>query len=132
MPALPPPNTARRRGCDDWRLGNSLAGSGGRVLFIDFFGKGQERCFDFGKLTLKRLCAPEILREGADYDSIHRAPLALGHTTLQQAENHTREADRRKDGRREVLKLNDHKANRNAQTAPERLGKIEKTKEKPK
>jgi integrase len=60
--------------------------------------------------------------------STHDIMAALGHTTLQQAENYTREADRRKGGRRAVSKLNDHKANRNAQTAPERLGKIEKTK----
>jgi hypothetical protein len=55
---------------------------------------------------------------------------ALGHTTLAQAENYTREADRRRGGRRAVLQLNDHKANTSSQTASSRLGKIAKTERK--
>jgi integrase len=62
--------------------------------------------------------------------SAHDIMATLGHTTLAQAENYTREADRRKGGRRAVLQLNDHKANKSSQTAPKRLGKIEKTKGK--
>lgn len=62
--------------------------------------------------------------------SAHDIMAALGHTTLAQAENYTREADRRKGGRRAVLQLNDHKANISSQTATERLGKTEKTKGK--
>ena len=60
----------------------------------------------------------------------HDIMAALGHTTLAQAENYTREADRRRGGRRAVLQLNDHKANVSSQTTPSRLGKIEKTKGK--
>jgi integrase len=52
---------------------------------------------------------------------------ALGHKTLAEAERYTREADRRRAGRRAVLKLNDHRANKSPQTAPGRLGKIAKT-----
>jgi enterobacteria phage integrase len=62
--------------------------------------------------------------------SSHDIMAALGHTTLTQAENYTREADRRSGGRRAVLQLNDHKANKSSQTAPKRLGKIAKTKGK--
>jgi integrase len=60
----------------------------------------------------------------------HDIMAALGHTTLAEAERYTREADRRRGGRRAVLQLNDHKANRSPQTASESLGKIEKTKGK--
>jgi enterobacteria phage integrase len=42
----------------------------------------------------------------------------LGHTTLAQAENCTREADRKRGGRRAVVQLNDHMANGIIQTAP--------------
>jgi len=62
--------------------------------------------------------------------SAHDIMAALGHTTLAQAENYTREADRRSGGRRAVLQLNDHKANTSSQTATERLGKQGKTKGK--
>lgn len=62
--------------------------------------------------------------------SAHDIMAALGHTTLAQAENYTREADRRRGGRRAVLQLNDHKANRVTQTASDSLGKIEKAKGK--
>src|SRR5580704_13163317 len=51
----------------------------GLVLFRNFIGERQDRFLDAGKLALNRLCAPEILREGADNDSIHRAALALSH-----------------------------------------------------
>jgi hypothetical protein len=56
----------------------------------------------------------------------------IDHTTLAQAENYTREADRRRGGHRAVLQLNDHKANTSSQTALSRLGKIEKTEGKTK
>jgi enterobacteria phage integrase len=55
--------------------------------------------------------------------SAHDIMAALGHTTLQQAENYTREADRRRGGTRAVLQLNEHRANKSPQTAPKRLGK---------
>jgi integrase len=60
--------------------------------------------------------------------SAHDIMAALGHTTLAQAENYTREADRRSGGRRAVLQLNDHKANVSSQTAPNSLGKVVKSK----
>jgi integrase len=62
--------------------------------------------------------------------SAHDIMAALGHTTLTQAENYTREADRKRGGARAVLQLNDHKANRVTQTASERLGKSTKTERK--
>ena len=62
--------------------------------------------------------------------SAHDIMAALGHTTLAQAENYTREADRSRGGRRAVLQLNDHKANISSQTASKRLGKIVKNKGK--
>jgi integrase len=64
--------------------------------------------------------------------SAHDIMAALGHTTLTQAENYTREADRRCGGHRAVLQLNDHKANTSSQTTLSRLGKTEKTRGKTK
>jgi enterobacteria phage integrase len=58
--------------------------------------------------------------------SAHDIMAALGHTTLAQAELYTKEANRRRGGQRAVLQLNDHKANKGPQTAPERLGKVAK------
>jgi hypothetical protein len=52
---------------------------------------------------------------------------ALGHTTLAEAERYTREADRRRGGRKAVAKLEAHTANKNAQTGSDSLGKIEKS-----
>ncbi len=51
----------------------------------------------------------------------------LGHTTLAEAERYTREADRRRGGREAILKLEGHRANRNAQTELDRFGEIRKT-----
>jgi integrase len=62
--------------------------------------------------------------------SAHDIMAALGHTTLAQAEKYTREADRRRGGRRAVVQLDDHMKNRFAQTTPERLGKSAKTERK--
>src|SRR5262249_876378 len=58
----------------------------------------------------------------------HEIMAALGHTTLAEAERYTREADRRRGGKRAVLKLNEHRKNKTPQTASESLGKIAKTK----
>ena len=58
--------------------------------------------------------------------SAHDIMAALGHTTLAQAEKYTREADRKRGAKRAVLKLNDHMANRIAQTRSDSLGKIAK------
>ncbi len=53
----------------------------------------------------------------------HEIMAVLGHLTLAEAERYTREADRRRGGRRAILKLEDHKANRFPQTLSESLGK---------
>jgi len=77
-------------------------------------------------------CKPHGLRKTlgrrlADADvSAHDIMAALGHTTLKQAENYTREADRKRGGRRATGKLNDQRENRSSQTAPESLGKSSK------
>ncbi|CCD96413.1 hypothetical protein BRAO375_60024 [Bradyrhizobium sp. ORS 375] len=42
----------------------------------------------------------------------HEIMAALGHMTLAEAEHYSREADRRRGGKRAILKLEDHKANR--------------------
>jgi hypothetical protein len=41
---------------------------------------------------------------------------ALGHTTLAEAERYTREADRRRGGKRAVASLNEHRKNKSSQT----------------
>lgn len=53
----------------------------------------------------------------------HEIMAALGHLTLAEAERYTREADRRRGGRRAIVKLEDHKANRIPQTLSVGLGK---------
>jgi integrase len=62
----------------------------------------------------------------------HEIMAALGHTTLQEAERYTREADRRRGGRQAVVKLEAHAANKNAQTTFERFGNTSKGKVKSK
>jgi integrase len=54
--------------------------------------------------------------------SAHEIMATLGHTTLAEAERYTREADRRRGGRQAVIRLEAHKANRNAQTTAAGLG----------
>ncbi len=60
----------------------------------------------------------------------HNIMAALGHLTLAEAERYTREADRRRGGRRAIVKLEDHKANKTPQTSSDSLGKPAKTKRK--
>jgi hypothetical protein len=57
----------------------------------------------------------------------HEIMAALGHMTLGEAERYTREADRRRGGKRALIKLEDHKANRIPQTPSAGLGKQEKS-----
>jgi enterobacteria phage integrase len=57
----------------------------------------------------------------------HEIMAALGHLTLAEAERYTREADRRRNGRRTIVKLNDHRKNRTPQTHSPNLGKEPKT-----
>jgi integrase len=81
-------------------------------------------------------CKPHGLRKTlgrrlADQEcSVHEIMAALGHTTLAEAERYTREADRRRGGRRAILKLEVHTANRVAQTDVDRFGEVSKTKGK--
>lgn len=60
----------------------------------------------------------------------HEIMAALGHTTLAEAERYTREADRRRGGKRAVTKLDEHRKNKTPQTASERLGKTTKRSDK--
>jgi len=62
----------------------------------------------------------------------HEIMAALGHLTLAEAERYTREADRRRGGRRAIVKLEDHKANRIPQTPSVSLGKPSKIERKSK
>jgi enterobacteria phage integrase len=81
-------------------------------------------------------CKPHGLRKAfgrllADAsNTTHDIMAALGHTTLAGAERYTREADRRRGGRRAVQKLEDHTANKSAQTTSKSLGELAKTKGK--
>jgi integrase len=77
-------------------------------------------------------CKPHGLRktlgrEMADADaSAHDIMAKLGHTTLKQAENYTREADRKRGARRAGAKLAEYKKNKPPQTTAISLGKTEK------
>lgn len=62
--------------------------------------------------------------------SAHDIMAALGHRTLAEAERYTRESDRRRGGQRAILKLEGHKANRDAQTGSDLFGEISKTRGK--
>jgi hypothetical protein len=62
----------------------------------------------------------------------HEIMAVLGHLTLAEAERYTREADRRRGGRRAIVKLEDHKANKNPQTSSASLGKSAKSARKSK
>jgi integrase len=59
--------------------------------------------------------------------SAHDIMAALGHTTLAEAERYTREADRRRGGKRAVTMLNEHRKNKTPQTTSADLGRIAKT-----
>jgi enterobacteria phage integrase len=59
----------------------------------------------------------------------HKIMAVLSHPTLAEAERYTRKANRRRGGRRAIMKLEDHKASRFPQTGSESLGKPQKQKE---
>lgn len=69
-------------------------------------------------------CKPHGLRKTmgrlmADAEcTAHEIMAALGHTTLAEAERYTREADRRRNGRRAIIKLEDRRKNKLPQTPP--------------
>ncbi len=106
----------------------------GKPYTVDGFSRFMRDAISAAGLPLG--CQPHGLRKTlgrllADAGATaHDIMAALGHTTLAEAERYTREADRRRGGRRAVLQLNDHKANRVTQTASERLGKSTKTERK--
>jgi enterobacteria phage integrase len=64
--------------------------------------------------------------------SAHDIMAAMGHLSLAEAERYTREDDRRRGGRRAIIALEDHKANRMPQTSSAGLGKLPKTQGKSK
>ena len=103
----------------------------GRPFTVDGFSGFMRDAIKAAGLPLD--CRPHGLRKTlgrrlADAGvSAHDIMAALGHTTLAQAELYTKEANRRRGGQRAVTQLNDHKANKASQTAPERLGKVVKS-----
>jgi integrase len=102
----------------------------GRPYTVDGFSGFMRDSMTAAGLPLD--CKPHGLRKSlgrdmADADaSAHDIMAQLGHTTLKQAENYTREADRRRGARRAGAKLQVYKENKSSQTAPESLGKREK------
>ena len=77
-------------------------------------------------------CKPHGLRKSLGSDmadagaTAHEIMAKLGHTTLKQAENYTRAADRKRGARRAGEKLREYKKNKASQTSRESLGKTEK------
>jgi integrase len=106
----------------------------GRPFTIDGFSGFMRDAITAAGLPLG--CQPHGLRKTlgrllADAGATaHDIMAALGHTTLAEAERYTREADRRRGGKRAVVKLNEHRANKTPQTTPDSLGKQVKKKGK--
>lgn len=81
-------------------------------------------------------CRPHGLRKTmgrmmADAEcTAHEIMAALGHTTLAEAERYTREADRRRGGRRAIRKVEDRKKNNLPQTDIGHLGIVAKSERK--
>jgi enterobacteria phage integrase len=106
----------------------------GKPYTVDGFSRFMRDAISAAGLPLD--CQPHGLRKTlgrlmADAEcTAHEIMAALGHTTLAEAERYTREADRRRGGKRAVVKLDEHRANKLSQTAPESLGKLAKTKRK--
>jgi integrase len=108
----------------------------GKPFTVDGFSRFMRDAISKAGLPLS--CQPHGLRKTlgrllADAGaSAHDIMAALGHTTLAEAERYTREADRRRGGKRAVTQLNEHRKNKTPQTTPESLGKIAKTERKTK
>ena len=100
----------------------------GRPFTIGGFGNFMRDAMTAAGLPMD--CKPHGLRKTlgrllADAGvTAHDIMAILGHTTLQQAENYTREANKKAGGKRGITQLNDHKANRTPQTVSGSLGKI--------
>lgn len=103
----------------------------GKPFTVDGFSGWMRDAMDEAGLPLD--CRPHGLRKTfgrllADAGATaHEIMAAMGHLTLAEAERYTREADRRRGGRRAILKLEDHKANRMPQTRSAGLGKPPKS-----
>jgi integrase len=103
----------------------------GRPFTVDGFSGFMRDAMNAAGLPL--CCKPHGLRKTlgnrlADAEvSTHDIQATLGHTTLEQAHNYTRESNRKRGGRRAILQLDDHRVNQFTQTASERLGKAVKT-----
>ena len=104
----------------------------GKPHSVKGFGQFMRDAIEAAGLPLD--CQPHGLRKTfgrllADAGaSAHDIMAAMGHLTLAEAERYTREANKRRGGKRAVTLLNDHIANKTPQTASESLGKIAKTK----
>lgn len=102
----------------------------GKPFTVDGFSGWMRDAMTSAGLTLD--CRPHGLRKTfgrklADAGcTAHEIMAALGHLTLAEAERYTREADRRRGGRRAIVKLEDHKANKSPQTSAGGLGKAAK------
>jgi enterobacteria phage integrase len=103
----------------------------GKPYTVDGFSRFMRDAITAAGLPLD--CQPHGLRKTlgrlmADAGcTAHEIMAALGHNTLAEAERYTREADRRRGGKRAVVKLNEHRANKTPQTASDSLGKIAKS-----
>ncbi|MBR1237011.1 tyrosine-type recombinase/integrase [Bradyrhizobium sp. AUGA SZCCT0182] len=103
----------------------------GRPFTVDGFSGWMRDAMTDAGLPLD--CRPHGLRKTfgrllADAGATaHDIMAALGHLTLGEAERYTREADRRHGGRRAIVKLEDHKANRIPQTSSVSLGRLPKS-----
>jgi integrase len=88
----------------------------GRPYTVDGFSRWMRDAITAAGLPLD--CQPHGLRKTlgrmlADKESTtHEIMAALGHTTLAEAERYTREADRKRNGRRAVARLNERLANK--------------------
>lgn len=106
----------------------------GKPYTVDGFSRFMRDAISAAGLPLD--CQPHGLRKTlgrlmADAEcTAHDIMAALGHTTLAEAERYTREADRRRGGKRAVVKLNEHRKNKTSQTTSGGLGKIAKMERK--
>lgn len=103
----------------------------GKPFTVDGFSQFMRDAITAAGLTLS--CQPHGLRKTlgrllADAGcSAHDIMAALGHTTLAEAERYTRDADRKRGGKRAVTQLNEHRKNKPSQTTPGSLGKAAKS-----
>lgn len=108
----------------------------GKPFTVDGFSGWMRDAISKAGLPLD--CKPHGLRKAAGRLLAEAGATAkmimaiLGHTTLAEAERYTEEADQAGLAVDAVIKLEGHKANRFAQTASDRLGKVAKKKGKSK